>query len=320
MRWIMRIKGYELDIDFAEELDPYMDEFSRAQVRGEKLQSCSPFRHESTPSFAVNLDNGTWIDSGASDEDWYKGNFVKLLSYLMGTTYEEAEDYLIAKYRLILDDTEALTLDIQLEDDKDYRELTVDDLEPYAYRSTYLGNRGISERVQRAFQIGYDRSSNAVTFAWHDKKGSIINIKFRKTETKVFWYLKDGQPIKQHIYGLHMVYKTGAKRVFIVESETDALYLWSHKIPAVALGSASLSKKQEELLLSSPIEEIVLAFDRDSAGSRARDHVTSRLLGKKQISIMPIPVGCKDINDIKSENLIKATQEAYTYEPEFKLT
>ena len=316
----MRIRDHDLDVDYSEELEPYMDEFNRAQVRGEKLQACSPFRSENTPSFAVNLENGTWIDSGASDENWYKGNFVKLLSYLMGVTYDEAEDYLIAKYRLILDDVDSLTLDIQLERKKEYRELTVDDIKPYAFRSPYLAKRGISEQVQRAFQIGYDKKSKAVTFVWHDRHGKIINVKFRKTETKIFWYLKDGKPIKQHIYGLHMVYKTGAKRVFLVESETDALYLWSHKIPAIALGSASMSNMQEDLLLSSPIEEVVLAFDKDNAGNRARDYVTSRLLGKKDLSIMPIPNGCKDINDIKPEHLEKATKKAYIFQPEFKLT
>jgi len=313
----MLVRENELEIDYAEEIDPYVETLSKAVVRGNKLQACSPFREEHTPSFAVNLDNGTWIDSGAMDGDWFKGNFTKLLAFLMGVTYEEAETYLIEKYRLILDDVDALTLNIQLEATESYRELSLDDLKMFAFRNSYLTDRGISEQVQRSFKIGYDNKSKAVVIPWFDKDGNLINIKFRNTVNKVFWYLKGGQPIKQHIYGLHFIYKMKLNRAFVVESETDALYLWSHGIPAIALGSASLSTKQEDLIINSPIEELVLAFDKDDAGNRAKETVGNLFMGKKRLYVMPIPDGCKDINDIQSSKLITATKRAYLIEPKF---
>jgi len=313
----VKMRDQEVDIDIAEELEPYMDHFSRARVRGEKLQSCSPFRNESTPSFAVNLETGVWIDSGADDDAWMKGNFTQLMAFLMGVTYQEAEDALWDKYRTIYDDMDNWKLEIKLPDEKSYRIVATEELQPYMYKTSYLTKRGITEKVQRAFKIGFDTKAQAVMFVWSDKKGNPINLKFRKIKDKIFWYLEDGQPIKQHIYGLHFFFKMDLKTAYVVESETDCLYLWSHGIPAIALGSASMSEAQEKLILNSPIERLVLAFDKDHAGNRCRANVKKRLMGKVDLWEMPIPNGCKDVNDISAGTIVEATGRAYRVKPSF---
>ncbi|MFG3611455.1 toprim domain-containing protein [Rummeliibacillus stabekisii] len=302
------INNKETEIDVADELEPYLDSFPKFKVRGNKLQSCSPFRDEQKPSFAVNLEDGTWIDSGAPSDDWKKGNLTKLLSFLMGVTFQEVEQYLLEKYSLIYDDVDNYELVVNLTG-KQVNKTTypVSYLEPYAFRNPYLGNRGIIEKVQRAFKIGYDKNNQAITMPWFDRAGNIINIKFRSIKDKRFWYLEEGQPIKQHIYGLHFIYRMQLERVYVVESETDCLYLWSLGIPAIALGSASLSKKQEELLLRSPIKQLVLAFDNDTAGYSCRDNVIKRLMGKVELELLNIPVNCKDVNDVKDKNVLKNT-------------
>ena len=55
------------------------------------------------------------------------------------------------------------------------------------------------------------------------------------------------------------------------------MYLWSYGIPAIALGSANLSRRQQTLLQASPIEEMVLAFDNDGAGKKVTRDVYKRL-------------------------------------------
>lgn len=313
----MILRDTEVDVDVAEELEPYMDSFNRGRVRGEKLQSCSPFRNEGTPSFAVNLDNGTWIDSGADDDNWMKGNFVKLLSFLMGVTIGEAEQYLWEKYKTIYDDVDNWVLEVNLPVEEESRLIAKEELQPYLFRNSYLTKRGISEKIQRAFKIGYDKVGKAVVIVWHDRKGNMVNFKYRSIKDKRFWYLSDGQPIKQHIYGLHFIHKMDIKTVFVVESETDALYLWTHGVPAIALGSAHLSKQQEKLILNSPITDLVLAFDNDNAGHRCRTDVKKRLMGKVELWNMPIPDGCKDINDIHESKIVEATGKAYRIIPSF---
>ncbi|MCM3639683.1 toprim domain-containing protein [Priestia aryabhattai] len=313
------INEQEIDVDIEEELEPYLEEhFYRHQTRGIKLQSCSPFRDEKTPSFAVNLENGTWIDSGATDDAWSKGNFIKLLSYLMAVTYEESEQFLWEKYRTIYSDVDNLVLNIEWAvEEKPKRIISKDELKPFMYRNPYLTKRGISEKVQRAFKIGYDRENHAVLIPWMDKNENLINFKFRSVKDKRFWYLSDGQPIKQHIYGMHFVFKMNLKTVFVVESETDALYLWTHGIPAIALGSASLSKAQEKILINSPIESLVLAFDADKAGYRCKKDCIKRLQGVLELWEMPMPYGCKDINDIHSSKVVEATGKARVITPTF---
>lgn len=306
----MIINGHELDVDFEEELEPYMDEFKRSRVRGNKLQACSPFREESHPSFAVNLENGTFIDSGGDSTEWGKGNFIKLLSFLQEVTYEEAEVYLLTKYAQILADVDSLSLNVQLEAEPEPEGLSQEDLKPFLYSHPYLLKRGISEQVQRAFKIGYDPQSKAVVFVWTDKDGNPTNLKFRSVGSKVFWYRAGGQPIKENIYGLQFIHRMNVKRAVVVESETDALYLWSNKIPAIALGSASMSRRQEELILNSPIETLVIGFDKDKAGDRAKRKVISRLLGVLTIEEIQIPDGCKDINDIPESVIHKTVENA----------
>jgi DNA primase len=312
------INEQEIGVDIAEELEPYLDSFPKYRVRGIKLQSCSPFRDENKPSFAVNLENGTWIDSGAYQDDWRQGNFIKLLSFLMGVTYDEAKEYLLEKYRTIYADMDNFKLEIWMpEEHKPYRIVSREELEPFLYRNPYLTKRGITEKVQRAFKVGYDRDKQAIVLCWHDKHGQIINLKFRSITDKRFWYLEDGQAIKQHIFGLHFIFKMDIKTAYVVESETDCLYLWSHGIPAIALGSASMSKAQEKLILSSPIENLVLAFDADQAGYRCKRNVENRLQGSLSLWEMPMPRGCKDVNDIPSDRLIEATGKAKRLTPSF---
>ncbi|MGG4390500.1 toprim domain-containing protein [Priestia megaterium] len=313
------IKEQEIDVNIEEELEPYLeDNFNRHQTRGHKLQACSPFRDEKTPSFAVNLENGTWIDSGATEDRWRKGNFIQLLSFLMGVTYEESEQFLWEKYKTIYSDVDNLELEINWGfEEKPKRIVSKEELQEYMYRNPYLTNRGIAEKVQRAFKIGYDQKGKGIVIPWMDKQGQIVNLKFRSVTDKRFWYLSDGQPIKQHIYGLHFIFKMNVKTVFVVESETDCLYLWSHGIPAIALGSASLSKAQEKLLINSPIESLVLAFDADKAGYRCKMDCIKRLQGVMELWEMPMPRGCKDVNDIAPQYVIEATGKAEVILPTF---
>ncbi|MFT4413168.1 toprim domain-containing protein [Fredinandcohnia humi] len=303
---MITIRGYEVDVDVARELNKY--DWNRARFAGEKFLACSPFRNERHPSFAVRLDNGVWIDSGSDDEEWRKGNFVKLLAWLRNETYEETEDYLLVEYRSLdfknVDELE-LNLNLSLEEEKKFLPLNSDVLKPYLFRHSYLGKeRGIEERYQRAFRVGYCKQSRAITFPWFDKNGSLINIKFRSVKDKRFWYYAGGQPIKKHLYGLHIVYKTNSKRVFVVESEIDCITLWQNQIPAIALGGANLTKRQRELILQSPIETVVIATDNDKAGKKIAKSIIQELNGLLELEEIILPEYAKDVNDLSSDEIM----------------
>jgi DNA primase len=301
---MIKIRDYELDIDVLEELDPY--DWYRGRVRVQEFTACSPFRNESSPSFSINLETGLWIDFGAGIEEYYKkGDIVLLLSYLRAEDNRSVEDYLIEKYGIDLGDTEKLQLglNLTLEEVTPFT-MSLDEYKQYAFRHPYLGGRGITETVQKAFKVGYDTKRKAIALPWMDIYGKIINVKFRSVNSKMFFYLPDGQQLRNHIYGMNFVYKLGCETVYVCESEIDCLYLWSHGKPAIALGGSNMSAKQRQLILRSPITQLVIATDNDLAGEKIKDKIVGNLNGLIKLSEIELPVGVKDVNDLAPNRLL----------------
>lgn len=299
----MKIREHDLDIAVQEELEAF--DWSGAEIRGNKFIACSPFRSERHPSFAVNLDSGLWIDSGNSDEYQHKGNLVKLLSLLRNEEYVETEDYLIEKYATILSDTDSLTLCLNLAVEQNtHKTFSMASLgHLYMVKTDYLNKRGISAAVQEQFHIGYDPVNKAIALLWTDGKGAIINVKYRRTYAKSFYYEKEGQPIKHYVYGLYQCKIHKAKRVFICESEIDALTLWTHGYPAIAVGGSSLSENQKRLILSAGIEELVIATDNDVVGNRFREFLKGEFMGILTVLDFVTPAKVKDVNELLQKDV-----------------
>ncbi|WP_353856801.1 toprim domain-containing protein [Bacillus sp. Bos-x628] len=307
---IIRKNGfeYDIDVDIREELSNF--DWHRPNIKGSEMMACSPFRDEHTPSFAVNLETGLWQDFGGFGSQ-SKGNLITLLSYLRNETPSEIEDYLLAKYGIDLSDVDKLELNVDFSIDSNTETIISSEAyRQFAFRSPYLEKRGISEKIQRAFRIGYDKASKAVSFPWQDIKGNIVNIKFRSTTSKQFFYYPKGQQLKNHIYGLHFIYKLKSETVYLVESEIDALYLWTHGLPAVAIGGSKISDKRKQLLLRSPIKRLVLATDNDAVGEEIRGRVTDMLAGSMEVYEIHLPDKVKDVNDLTTDELKDVCENA----------
>ncbi len=313
----MRVKGYETPVDIAAELNKY--DWRRPRWTEKKFHACSPFRDERHPSFAVHLETGVFIDSGSISEQWRQGNFVKLLAYLRNETYQEAQEYLLETYCPTLGNPDRLKLTYNLalaEEARKTMDMTL--LDEFQYRHPYLEQRrGIEEKWQRAFRVGYDRKHKAVTFPWYDRHGNLVNIKFRSVIDKRFWYYGDGQPIKNHIYALNFIYKTGKTLAYIIESEIDAITLWQAGFPAVALGGANLTPRQRELLLQSPVETFILATDNDKAGRRIARTLAAALIGYKTVQAVVLPASVKDVNDLTGQELLTVAAATQPVTPRF---
>lgn len=302
---MLKVNGAVIDVNYSEELEPYLDKFHRMRVRGNKLQACSPFRYEKNPSFAVNLENGTWVDSGADDEAHRKGNFITLLAFLKEETYEDTCELLFEKYTHLLDDMDSVRLNLNL--GLNSPEVAIIGQDKYSdvinINTDYLLDRGITVVIQDYFQTGKGSRSDCIAIPWHDKNGRIINIKYRSIHGKEFWFTKGGQPIKNHVYGLFAIKEGKYKTVWCVESEIDCLYLWSCGIPAIAFGGASMSDKQLALILSSGIESLVIATDNDPVGERFAAVLTHEFAGILNLSRFNFPSGKKDVNDLTPEQV-----------------
>ncbi|PEM08517.1 toprim domain-containing protein [Bacillus wiedmannii] len=290
------IKGHKFEIDVQEEIEKY--EWRNGRYKGHEFVACSPFRDEINPSFSINLETGLWIDFGSSDDEMKKGNIVKLIAFFEDLMYEEAEDLLLEGYNVGYVESDELELDFSLDMDE-YKTFGREELKPYLfYHKAYLMKRGISEEIAKRFIVGYDPKTNAMAFLWRDFKGKVINVKFRTIQGKKFFYLDGGQQIKNHLFGLYDVHKEGTKTAYIVESEIDALYLWSHGFPAAAIGSSHMSDVQRRLILQSNIETLVIATDNDAAGERLRRQIKRELGGYMELKDLKLPNYVKDVNDL----------------------
>lgn len=248
-----------------------------ARWTSEKLIAASPFRYDRHPSFFVWLrDNpatgaraGDWVDSGATDPEWAKGGFVKLLAFLRGETEAETREYL----RLLCapdfrGDEDDLRLEFRLSDEIQPQYLDPSVLNRYMFRHPYLTRRGISEKVQRLMRVGYDRTTNAVTMPWFAPDGRLVVVKYRKVDPKVFWYHRGGRPIRECVYGIDVVYRARAKTVVLTEAEIDAMTAMTAGYPAIAVGGASISREQAEQIIRSPVERVIVAADNDDTGKK----------------------------------------------------
>jgi 5S rRNA maturation endonuclease (ribonuclease M5) len=306
---VIKIRGYDVDVNVEEELR--MFDWVSATWKEDRLICCSPFRDEVHPSFAVHLDTGVFIDSGG-DGEWRKGHFVKLLSWLRNETWTETQEYLLEKYfQLYFKDTDSLELNFDGWVTKKKEEVILPDetLQQFAYRHPYLERvRGIEDKYQRALKIGYDNEKQAIAIPHYDKDKRLINIKFRAVKDKRFWYYHTGQPVGQHLWGLWLVILKGWKRVFLVESEIDAMTLLKNGIPAIAVCGSQMTRRQRSLILEhSGIDTLVLATDNDKAGRRLKESIVQSLNGLIELEEMWFPEWYKDVNDIPTNELLKYT-------------
>lgn len=300
--WNGRI-GKMNNINFLEELEPYLHKFENQKQVDGKFMSCSPFRDEKHPSFVLFLDKGNWVDSGTGQ----KGYFTELLAYLSGDDVESIQNHLKEKYQGIVDPDElklALTFDLNSYSNNNICAFMV--LSQYQFRHPYLNQRGVSENVQKGFRIGYDKDTNSVVIPWTDKKGSIVRLMFRAVQGKRFWYGKEGDRIKNHLFGLYHVHRKQSKTVWIVEAPIDCMYLWSQGIPSVATGTASISWEQLKLLKQSPTEELIIASDNDFAGRKFKNQLIDNLGGVFTLKYLEFPDGCKDVNDMSPKQVANA--------------
>ncbi len=293
----IQIRGQDVNIDIEYELRQFS--WTNERWSSNKLISASPFRYEHTPSFFINLEGdyaGTWKDSGAFDNEWESGNFTRLLSYLRNETYEETEAYLLESYSTIYTYDNLVLKPPKLRIESGQKTLDFGRLQEYAYRHPYLGGRGISEEVQRQIKIGYDRFRQAVVIPWFDTNGKLANIKYRKTRGKAFWYEKDGKPIGDLIYGLHLAYRRNIKRAVYCEAEIDVMSFMTAGFFGLANGGSSFNQRKAEQILKSPIEELVIVADNDPAGEKLRKELEKYLNGKIRLTNGYVK-GYKDANE-----------------------
>lgn len=303
------IDGIEIKID----LEKYLTSKGLAvRYVGNNLMACCPFHQDRRPSFGVSLDTGAYNCFGCGA----KGSFVNLVKRLEHFETEfDAVEYLIRQYGVFSKTTDPLDLDF---DETVYtQDYYIADGEllsnNFNFRHPYLERRGISERVQRIFGIGYSKEHRAITIPWRDHHGRLITFKMRQTFRKKFWFYPPMPPnVKRRtLWSLDKVLKWGLNKVAITEGEIDALSVWQvEQVGVVALGGNVLTDEQASRLKQSlpPDGEIIIFTDNDRGGEQAKKTIIDQLSGHFLITAVDwslVPGTPKDANDLSCDQIKK---------------
>lgn len=274
----VKIRDELVAVDVRGELEVY-DWGPRAKWSHDKLIAPSPFRDDHMPSFFVRLEQsgdypaGIWSDSGAYDDRYAKGGLAKLLAFLRAETIEETERYLLDKYAKRGD--KRVLIVPHITKIKTRTSLPSGLVTPAV--SGYLSSRGISEEAQINAGTGRGPYKGYVALPWRLSDGRLVNVKYRATKGKLFFYEDNAWPIGELVWGIDSVGSGGV--LVICEAEIDALSWRTAGFAAVATGHGALSAEQADLLLRLGFDSFIAGGDNDLVGNRFNEQL-KRVLGK----------------------------------------
>lgn len=171
-----------------------------------------------------------------------------------------------------------------------------EELDKYRYYHPYWKKRGITdEKIIELFDLGYDKTTDCITFPVRDINGNTLFIARRNVKSKFFNYPKG---VEKPLYGLYELYQQEEfpKEVIICESMLDALTAWQFGRYALALNGLG-NELQFKQLRELPCRKLILATDSDEAGMKARKRIHKNITNKL-ITEYIFPTGVKDLNDM----------------------
>ncbi len=229
-----------------------------------------------------------------------KGALYKLVSKVLGISYEQAKHWLIDNFSSSYED-KRLYLESFDKEDKTQSYLDETILDQYAYLHPYQFQRGMSEEIIRRFHIGYDIETDAITFPVWDDQGHLLGITKRSVRGKQFYIPGE---LNKPVYLLNIIKQYNITDVVVCEGQIDALVSWSRGIPAVALFGAGTTDKQIKLLDKSGIRHFILMYDNDLAGKHGAMRLKSGLSKDKLITEIIMPQG-KDVASCTKDEFLK---------------
>ena len=180
-----------------------------------------------------------------------------------------------------------------------------DELDIYRYTHPYMYERGLTDEIIDKFDIGYDKTTDSITFPVRDINGDCVFVARRAVKTKYFDIPKD---VNKPLYGMYELANTkgfgvnNAVKLYVCEGMFDCLRLWCNGKLAVAGFGCLFNSYQIKQLQDLPIRTIVLALDNDDAGRKASKRLR-KLITNKIIKEVVLPDGRKDIGECTDEEI-----------------
>lgn len=169
------------------------------------------------------------------------------------------------------------------------------------YHSDWI-NDGIDEFIMKHFNIKYSAIRQSIIIPHYDENCNLIGIRQRALDSNDIskygkytpYNIGDemyNHPLSSNFYGIHMNKETikRTKKVMIVESEKSTLQCSSFfgidlNFSLALCGSAKISKKQINILLSLGVSEVMIALDKEYRDISSpefiewRNHITEKFI------------------------------------------
>ena len=181
---------------------------------------------------------------------------------------------------------------------------------------TYLNNKGYSnDLIEDAGLIVkkdtgyYDRFRNRIMFPIINLKGNVVAFGGRVLDESKPKYLNSPETIiynkSNNIYALNMAKAiTSLKNIIVVEGYMDVISLHQFGIKNVVASLGTAFTQQQAKLLKKYVNEIIIAYDSDTAGQSATLKGLS-ILQKEgcQVKVLTLPKGMDPDDFIRKEGI-----------------
>lgn len=225
-----------------------------------------------------------------------QGPLHKFIGQCFDMNIDFGKEWLLARYGNIVLERPLDLLPIEFKK-QSQRVLDENILDKFQNYHPYMTQRKMTSEVIKKFKIKYDTETKSIVFpVWNDK-GQLVMLTRRSVFSKAFYIDKD---CEKPVYLLNYIKRENIQKVYVVESQINALTLWSWGYPAIALFGTG-TKIQYDILAKSGIRVYNLCFDGDDAGDKGTRNFIKNLGDKGAlINIINIPRG-KDVNDLTKE-------------------
>lgn len=286
----------------------------KLRERGDNIMFCCPFHGENVPSAGISITKnvGHCFSCGESF------TLVKLTAFCLNLSIDEAKAFIGDNLSSV--EKESYSFPLYGEVCKQEEYLPYYSLAKYhsgEITHDYLLDRGFTTEDFKNFKLGYDNDLRRITIPFFNRNKELLGFVGRAV-------LSESNPNFTKIYpygSKYYVYeplKTGdtlfcidrfkpiENSIILVEGLLDALRLHSLGYSnALSTATASVSKRQIELLKELEVDTFILGYDNDKAGERGNKNVYNALkyAGFKFKCVQYSLVGKKDFGDCNKEEV-----------------
>ena len=162
----------------------------------------------------------------------------------------------------------------------------------------WIFDRGFDEETLFKWGCGTNKYNDLI-IPIYDNRTRLVGWVTRRVNATPKYLYSYGLKKSLVLFGSNRIKSTDY--VCITEGILDAMWLDKHGHPSVAILGAHLSRKQADLLVNLPTQELVLCLDSDETGKKATDYALTTLSEDVIVSLIDLPKQFKDVQEIKNK-------------------